>query len=87
MGLPQHRVVAEVEARSVDNAGALGLGDELASLGDRHGERLLANDVLARLEEGLDVLKVQVVWAGDVNDVDGTVVTKGVEAVIDMGPG
>ena len=41
------RVVAEVEAHGVDDAGVAGAGDEVAGLGAVDAERLLADDVFA----------------------------------------
>ena len=64
------RVVADVEAHGVDDAGGLGEGDELGGLRRRHAEWLLAHHVAAGGEHGAHVLGVDVVGAGDVDDLD-----------------
>lgn len=60
----------------------LGLGDELLGLFRGDGERLFAQDILARLEREHGVLKVVAVGSGNVDDIDVGVRDKlGVRAV------
>ena len=71
VGVLVERVVADVEVGRVDQAGLGGPGDQRGRLAGGHGQRLLAHDVLAGVEDRQGLAGVQVVGRGDVDDLDG----------------
>ncbi len=71
--LLHERVEADVEVRAVHEPAPLGQLDELGGLRGGHRERLLADDVLARLERLLHLRVVEVVRRRQVDDVDPVV--------------
>ena len=79
VGVLVERVVADVEVRGVDQPGRGGQGDQLARLRRRHRQRLLADDVLARGEDGLGLRQMQIIGRGDMDGVDRRVVEQGLE--------
>ena len=82
VGVLVERVVADVEVRGVDQPGLGGEGDQLARLGRRHRQRLLADDVATGGEDGLRLREVEVVGRGDVDRVDRRVVEERLERVV-----
>ena len=76
-----HRVEADVEVGAVHATARAGELEQLAGLVARRGEGLLADDVLARCEDGFDLRVMQVVRRGHVDDVD-VVGEKRVEALV-----
>ena len=82
-GLPDHRVEADVEVRAVHEPARLREPEQLARLGRRHGERLLADDVLAGGERLLDLRVMQAVRRRQVDDVDRLVPEQRFVAVVD----
>ena len=69
-GLAHRRVVPVDEGHGRDPVGGRGGEDQLVGAGDVERERLLADEVLARLERGTSQRQVEVVRCADVDDVD-----------------
>ena len=76
------RVEADVEVRAVDESAALGELEQLGRLHRVQRERLLADDVLARLEDRLHLRVVQVVGRRQVHDLDALVRQHRLEALV-----
>jgi hypothetical protein len=79
------RVEADVEVHSGDSVRGIRDPDELCGLRGRHGERLLADDVPAGGQDGLDLRVVEVVRRRDVDDLDPAVVENLIEAGVRRG--
>ena len=77
------RVVAQVEADGMDDAGVLGQGEQLRRLPRPDAERLLTHDVPAGSDHLAHVRAVQVVGAGHVDDLDRRIGQQRVDAVED----
>ena len=56
--------------------------NQRGTLAHIHGERLLAHDVLARVQGGLGLLEVDMIWRADVDHVDGRVLYQIIEGFI-----
>ena len=74
-----------VEVDRVDEPAGVREIEQLARLRARHGERLLAHDVLAGGERGPDLLVMQVVGRREVDDVDALVGEHRLKARVGVG--
>lgn len=83
--LPGLPVEAVVEVDGADKVALPRECDELVRLGQRGCKRLLADDVLASFERTLDVLVVEMVGRGHVDDVDRRVAEQRFEVVVRRG--
>ncbi len=79
------RIEADVEVRAVHNAALDGQLEQLSRLIGGHSERLLADDVLARLERLLDLRIVELVRRRQMDDVH-TLVAEQLLVALDDGP-
>src|SRR6185436_6717918 len=77
VGVLVERVVADVEVGGVDKPAPGGKLDQLARLGSRHRQRLLADDVPASGKDGLRLRQMEIVGRSDVDGVDRRVVQQG----------
>ena len=85
-----HLLAERIEAKIVIHSGRLlgmrrGDFDQLSGLLGTDRQRLLAKDVLARLEGALGMLEVDIIGRGDVHGADGRIGKQLVERAIDLG--
>src|SRR5260370_1351460 len=75
-------IEAKVVVRRVHAPAALGDLEQVGGLGGRHGERLLADDMLAGAQRRARVLVMQVVGGGDMDDLDARIGKHRLEALV-----
>jgi len=68
-GLLTKGVVPQVVGHSPDAPKFLGQIDEASAFSNIHGERFLAQDVLASSQKRSCLFVVKIVWRADVNDI------------------